>query len=376
LTLTLGQSGTCRREVELSRFYPIHEFANLAGVTIKALHHYDKLGLLKPKRTSAGYRIYAETDLERLEKIFALKLLHVPLKQIKLVLDGKALELPETLRLQRQALEEEHLHLSRAIYAIRLAERAFEAGDASEPAVLKRIFEVIQMQNEIDVMKKYYSSEKEWEKRRRYYEQGPSREWRVLYRDIAASFGEDPSGEVAQALADRWLELGRRAMNGEPELQTDSPTAWMDRGNWPPFMKRRIAEFKLEEITQYLSRAVMSARKKYFSGTGWAKFTEIRKDPAKLSAIWQSRVDLFRNAETCLGENSASEKAHSIADQWAAHLDTASDGSPEVKAGLRKTWADRRNWTATVRYLEEGLSSMTGDRFDNVASFIDNAVNC
>ena len=376
MTLTLGQSGICRREVDLSRFYPIHEFANLAGVTIKALHHYDKLGLLKPKRTSAGYRMYAECDLERLEKIFALKLLHVPLKQIKVMLDGQALELTETLRLQRHALEEEHLQLSRAIHAIRLAERAFEAGDASEPAVLKRIFEVIQMQNEIDVMKKYYSSEKEWEKRRRYYEQGPSREWRDLYRDIAASFGEDPGGEVAQALADRWLQLGLRAMSGDAELQTDSPTAWMDRENWPPFMKRRIAEFKLEEITRYLSRAVMSARKKYFSGPGWARFMEIRKDPAKLSAMWQSRVDLFRNAETCLSENPASEKAHSIADQWAAHLDTASDGSPEVKAGLQKAWADRRNWTATVRYLEEALSSMTGDRFDNVASFIDKAVNC
>ena len=79
----------------MSRFYQIHEFAELAGVTVKALHHYDRLGLLKPKRTDSGYRMYAERDLERLEQIIALKFLGVPLKQIKTVLDRPALELHE-----------------------------------------------------------------------------------------------------------------------------------------------------------------------------------------------------------------------------------------------------------------------------------------
>ena len=51
------------------RSYRIHEFAELAGVTVKALHHYDRLGLLKPRRTDSGYRLYDERDLERLEQI-------------------------------------------------------------------------------------------------------------------------------------------------------------------------------------------------------------------------------------------------------------------------------------------------------------------
>ena len=56
-------------------------------------------------------------------------------------------------------------------------------------------------------------------------------------------------------------------------------------------------------------------------------------------------------------------------------MHAASGGNPEVEAGLRKTWADRQNWTATVRYLEETLSMMTGDRFDEAAAYIDKAVN-
>ena len=359
----------------MSRFYQIHEFAELAGVTVKALHHYDRLGLLKPKRTDGGYRMYAERDLERLEQIIALKFLGVPLKQIKAVLDRPALELPDTLRLQRRALEERQQLLSRAIRAIRLAEDALETGKSTEPAILKRIIEVIEMQNDIDVMKKYYRTEEAWEKRRRFYEQGPSLEWRELYCDVAAALGQDPATEASQALADRWLKLGIRAYSGEPEFQTDSPTAWMDREHWPPFMKRRIAQFKFEEVYKYISQVVLSSRKKYFSEQAWVKFVEIRKDPAQLSVIWQSRVDLFREVEACLGEDPASEKAHALAVRWMAHMDAASGGDPEAKAGLGRLWADRQNWTATVRYLEETLSMMTGEQFDKAAAFIDKAMD-
>ena len=59
------------------------EFADLAGVTVRTLHHYDRLGLLKPHRNGSGYRLYRESDLERLEQIVALKFLGLPLKDIR-----------------------------------------------------------------------------------------------------------------------------------------------------------------------------------------------------------------------------------------------------------------------------------------------------
>ncbi len=138
-------------------------------------------------------------------------------------------------------------------------------------------------------------------------------------------------------------------------------------------MKRRIAEFKLEEVNKYIQQVVLSSRKKYFSAQGWVKFVEIRI--GQFSVIWQSRVDLFREVESYLGEDPASEKAQALAVRWTAHMDAASGGDPEVKAGLRKAWADRQNWTATVRYLEETLSMMTGERFDKAAAFIDKAAD-
>ena len=63
--------------------YRIQEFAKLAGVTVRALHHYDRLGLLKPSgRSAAGYRLYRDCDLARLEQIVVLKFLRLPLTEI------------------------------------------------------------------------------------------------------------------------------------------------------------------------------------------------------------------------------------------------------------------------------------------------------
>jgi DNA-binding transcriptional MerR regulator len=184
------------------RSYRVNEFAELAGVTVKALHHYDRLGLLTPLRTEAGYRVYRERDLERLEQIVALKFLGLSLRQIKTVLERTALALPEALRAQRKAIEEKQVLLARAARAIQAAEESMAAGKPADPATLRKLIEVIDMQNSIELMKKYYNDEA-WEKRRRYYERGPSPEWLQLYRDANALLGSDPASEAAQALADR-----------------------------------------------------------------------------------------------------------------------------------------------------------------------------
>ena len=70
----------------MSGTYRIGEFAELAGVTVRALHHYDRIGLLKPERGNSGNRLYRLQDLERLEQIAALKFLGIPLQEIKLLL--------------------------------------------------------------------------------------------------------------------------------------------------------------------------------------------------------------------------------------------------------------------------------------------------
>ena len=87
------------------RTYRISEFALLAGVTVRALHHYDRLGLLKPRRTQTRYRVYSAKDLETLEQIVALKFIGLPLDKIKLLLRRNRFDLCTALRAQRTLLE-------------------------------------------------------------------------------------------------------------------------------------------------------------------------------------------------------------------------------------------------------------------------------
>jgi DNA-binding transcriptional MerR regulator len=356
----------------LTRTYQIHEFAALAGVTLKALRHYDRLGLLKPERTPAGYRVYNHRDLERLEQIVALKFLGLPLRRIKGVLDQAALELPDALRLQRRVLEEKHRLLALAIRAVTEAESALEPGRPADPAILKKIIEVIDMQDGIAVMKKYYGTEEAWERRRRYYEEGPSPEWRALYRDVAASLDEDPAGDNAQDLAGRWLDLWVRAARGDAAIQTDSLTAWADREHWPAVMKQRIAEFNLEAVTAFITRAALSCGRKYFSADAWTRWTEnilVRRVAQDHSSSWQAKVDLFREIEASLDEDPGGEKAQSFAARWLALL----GDDAEIKAAWLRAWADREHWPTTLRWREEGLVMMTGERFEKVAAFLDRA---
>jgi len=233
---------------------------------------------------------------------------------------------------------------------------------------------VINVQHDIELMKKYYSEEA-WERRRRYSAEGPSAEWQALYREVGALIGTDPGSDQAQDVADRWLALAVRSYAGDPDVQTDSMTAWMDREHWPPAMKRRIAEFKLEEVTAFIKQAATSSPKQYFSEEAWATYVVLRdRSPEEVSRSWQARVDLFRDAESTLGEDPAGEPAQALAARWRAHMDDKSGGNPGVKAGLIKQWADRQHWSATLRWQMVGLSMMSDERFDKAADFIDAAV--
>src|SRR6266581_4109803 len=107
-----------QREFLVKDLYHVQEFAKLAGVTVRALHHYDRLGLLKPSaRSDSGYRLYRDCDFVRLEQIVVLKFLGLPLKLIGRLLRRES-DLKDTLRSQRRVLVEKQRRLGAAIDAI------------------------------------------------------------------------------------------------------------------------------------------------------------------------------------------------------------------------------------------------------------------
>ncbi len=138
--------------------YKVHEFAEVAGVTVRALHHYDRLGLLKPRRTESGYRLYDARDLARLEQIVVLKFLGLPLKEIGELLTRES-NLLDSLRRQQTVLAEKRGQLDAAIGAIRKAEKSLALKREPDWTLFTKIIKEIGMQNDTDWSKQYYSEE-------------------------------------------------------------------------------------------------------------------------------------------------------------------------------------------------------------------------
>lgn len=88
--------------------YTVKQMAKLSGVSVRALHHYDAIGLLKPRAVGAnGYRYYDRQDLLRLQQILFQRALETPLKDIQAALDDPDFDLAAALRAQRGRLAAE-----------------------------------------------------------------------------------------------------------------------------------------------------------------------------------------------------------------------------------------------------------------------------
>jgi MerR family transcriptional regulator, thiopeptide resistance regulator len=115
--------------VSVASGWTVGEVARVAHVTVRTLHHYDEIGLLVPSgRSGSGYRLYSESDLERLHQILLYRELEFSLDTIGQLLDGPALDRGKALRVQRQLLLERRQRTDAVIRAIDRSLEAMEQG--------------------------------------------------------------------------------------------------------------------------------------------------------------------------------------------------------------------------------------------------------
>ncbi|HZY45703.1 MAG TPA: MerR family transcriptional regulator [Anaerolineae bacterium] len=99
--------------------YAVRHLAILAGVSVRTLHHYDQIGLLKPtSRTAVGYRQYGEKDLLRLQQILFFKELDVPLSEIQAILDRPGFDQVKALKDHKGLLTQRADRLTRLLKTI------------------------------------------------------------------------------------------------------------------------------------------------------------------------------------------------------------------------------------------------------------------
>lgn len=94
----------------------VSEVSRLAGISVRTLHHYDKIGLLKPtETTAAGYRLYDDAALRRLQSILMFRELQFPLKEIQAILASPSFDPSEALEQQIRLLELQRSHIDKLI---------------------------------------------------------------------------------------------------------------------------------------------------------------------------------------------------------------------------------------------------------------------
>jgi MerR family transcriptional regulator, thiopeptide resistance regulator len=243
--------------------YQAREFARRAGVTVRTLHHYDRLGLLKPSRhTEAGYRLYGESAFARLQQIVLLKFIGLSLKEIKHLLDQRELDLQMTLRLQRSVVEQQRRHLDTVLQAIERAEQSMASNNELDWETFKKIIEVINMQNDMQWMKKYYTEEQLAELAERgtpeVLERG-QRDWAALIKEVEAAVAEgvDPESAQARELAARWAGLIEAFTGGNPAIYESLSKLYADQANWPSTFKKPYSN----EVGAFIAKAGAACRK-------------------------------------------------------------------------------------------------------------------
>ena len=187
----------------------VHEVSQISGVSIRALHHYDKIGLLPATEvTDAGYRMYDDTALERLQQILLFKELQFTLKEIKAILDSPYFDRGRVLEQQIQLLElrKEHLQnlidLARGIKMIGVKHMSFEAFDTRKLDEYARQAKASWGQTD---------AYKEYEKKSVGRSKEEQHVLNVQMMEIFSEFGkikeQDPEGEAAVGLAKRLQEF-------------------------------------------------------------------------------------------------------------------------------------------------------------------------
>ena len=233
------------------------ELARRTGLSVRALHYYEEIGLLSPsQRTDSGHRLYTAGDVVRLQQIKSLRALGLSLREIRESLDRPDFPLRRVIELHLSRLKEQ-IELQRRLYEL-LEKVAARLGseEVSSAEFANTVMEVIEMSERLN---KYYTPEQLEYLEARGREVGEERiregeaEWAELMEQVRAEMeaGTDPSNERVQALARRWMGLIREFTGGDPGIERSLNNMWHQEENI-----HGIDTGEVRELGAYINRAL------------------------------------------------------------------------------------------------------------------------
>ncbi len=218
------------------------EAARRLGVTVKALRLYETRGLVRPLRTSNGWRAYGPEAITRLHQVLALKRLGLPLQRIGDLLRG-GVGLDAVLGLQEQALAGDRARLDRALELVRTARRRLAQGEALSIDDLATLTKETTMTEKLSdaemkavfdpLAEKHFTNDELKTLEARNFgvdeQTEASNAWAKLIEECKALMAKgDPASPQAMDLADRWGAQLAKFTQGDPALHAKAGAMWKE----------------------------------------------------------------------------------------------------------------------------------------------------
>ena len=242
--------------------YTVKQLSDLAGVSVRTLHYYDEIGLLKPSRVGEnGYRYYEVAALLRLQQILFFRELGLSLNEIKAILDTPDFDLPAALQAHRAGLEAKIQRLRRLITTIDRTilyltgeiemsneNQLFSGFSREEEEQYAR--EARQNWGDEDVDTTY----KRWNRYTKQQQAAILAEGQAIYQELASAIDHGPASPEVQRLIARWhrhlryfYEPSVERLRGLGQLYIDHPDFARKfrqlHPDLPEFMQKAIAHY-------------------------------------------------------------------------------------------------------------------------------------
>lgn len=192
--------------------HTVKAVADLAGISIRTLHHYDEIGLLKPAEVSAaGYRLYSQQDLERLQQVLFFRELGLSLHEIQAILDSPGFDRKQALLDHRKLLQERQRRLERLIRSVDQTLEAMKRGTTMDEKAMFDGFDPSQYEEEA---RQRWGHSKEFqqsvERTKRYTKgdwEGIQQEIGQISQGIAALMERSPEDPEVQGWVGKWHQV-------------------------------------------------------------------------------------------------------------------------------------------------------------------------
>jgi len=247
--------------------YTVKQLSDLAGVTIRTLHYYDEIGLLKPSSYGEnGYRYYGDESLLRLQQILFYRELDLPLDQVKQIMGSPDFDLMSALESHKEELRKRIAQMERLIATVddtilhlkgrkEMSKRQFfEAFSDEQQAEYEK--EAMQMYDPATVK----AANKKWKNYTTVEKQRIGDEGNAVYEHLLLAMPKGASSPEAQAGVERW----RRHLEYFWVPNDDQLLGLVDRYNIDPRFKANFDKIdpKLAEFMRDAVKVYVSARKK------------------------------------------------------------------------------------------------------------------